>query len=221
MKHIGDNCMVGSSLEEVKQLVDQVVTPAVNSSNQNEESSTIRKEKSELEKFLEEIPATDSCINRNSYNKNEYRICDKRGQIIDYFIVCGDKYDPITVNSGEIVEIYLKVKYFQNIKSPIYGFTIKTLDGIMIYGSNTRFVKTNVSSPNQEDVYVFKFRIKLNVQHGDIFIDLGVAEKLPSLDAPIDVRYDLIHLVIQGKKQFTGFVELESSSLEITRIEKI
>ncbi|MBU4443631.1 ABC transporter ATP-binding protein [bacterium] len=187
------------------------------SSQQKPENSALEQNQSELERFFKEAPTMDNCIYRNSYNKNEYRFGDKRAVIVDYLVVSGEKHDPVTVYSGDMVNIYLKARFHQTVDSPMFGFSIKTIDGVVVYASNTRYSKIPIKSAKESDIIVFSFSIKLSLIAGDFFIDLGIAEKLPGIDSPIDIRYSLIHLPIQERNRFDGFVELESSFQEILR----
>ena len=53
---------------------------------------------------------------------------------------------------------------------------------------------------------------------GDIFITLGCGEKLnDEIGKQIEIREDLIHLLVLETKKFDGFVELDTSFQEILR----
>jgi len=211
-------CVVGSSFEEAKQLVGQVSFQGEVSINQYADEPFIKTEKSELEKFLEEIPTVDNCIHRNGYNKNEYRIGDKRAEIIDYLTVSDGNIDLVTVKSGAMVEIYLKVKFHQDVEYPMFGFSIKSIDGIVVYASNTRYSKTPLGPAKKDDIIVFKFSMRLALHVGDFFVDLGFAEKLPDEDRPIDIRYSSIHFVVQPNNYvFDGFADFECTFQEVSR----
>jgi len=56
---------------------------------------------------------------------------------------------------------------------------------------------------------------EINLKPGDYFIDLGVAEKLPERDEPIDIRKGVIHLHVDHGRRFDGLVELEVSSDDV------
>jgi len=172
----------------------------------------------ELENFLQDIPSKDNCVNRNSYNKNEYRFGDKRGEIIDYLIICGEEVDPVKVRSGDTVKIYLKVKVHQAIDAPMIGFAINTKDGIMVNGSNTRFHSKSYKSLESGDFAVISVSLMLGLQSGDFFITMALAEKEFAKDTMIDTRHDLIHLLIyQEKHLFDGLAYLESDFQEVFR----
>lgn len=215
-KFMAENkCFIGESLIGVKQLIDDSTYLAIDPATQVL-PNTSEKEKTELEKFLEEIPETDNCINRRSYNKNEYRYGDKRAEIVDYLIVAGDKYDPVTIDSGETVDIYVKYRFHEDVKSPMFGIAIKTIDGMIIYGNNTRLAKIVVPSGYKNSIVIIKWAANFFTNNGDLFLGLGIAEQF-EIDAPIDNRKGIIHLHIQTLNDFVGVVDFRANYQEISR----
>lgn len=211
--------VVGRSFEEVKQQIDQIVPQNEVSLSQDTHGFPTGLKISELDRFLGAIPTADNCINRKSYNKNEYRFGEKRAVIIDYLVLSKKNYDPVTIQSGEVIDIYLKTNFCQAVNFPLFGFSIKTIDGIVVYASNTRYSNISIAPAKEHETIVFKFSMKLDLHPGDFFIDLGVAEKLPGKDEPMDIRYELIHLVIQPKDYiFDGFSDFSSTFTEVARI---
>lgn len=179
--------------------------------------------KSELDRFLEEIPTTDKCIHRNSYNKNEYRFGDRRAEFVDYLVVCGGVNNPAAINSGDMIEVYLKAKSYGDIESPLIGYEIKTADGVYIYCTNTNLMEIEFSPIKQFDVLNFKFSLGLlNLKPGDYFISFGIAEKQSGINGfeckMIDSRNDIIHLSILGRNNFNGLLGLNTSCAEISRM---
>ncbi len=172
----------------------------------------------ELEIFLEDIPATDNCIRRKSYNKNEYRFGDRRAEIIDYLVVCGNRIDPVLVKTIDMIDIYIKVVFHEPVQFPMFGFTIKTVDGLQIYGSNTWLDKTYIPPIDRGEMMIFNTSIKITLLGGDYFISRGIGERLNGEYIPIDYRNDFIHLSVQQEMvDFKGIVEMESEDKIITR----
>lgn len=213
-------CVVGSVWEEVRQIINKIVSTGSDSSDPPAEISleihSVKKEKTELEKFLEEVPASDNCVNRKSYNKNEYRYGDRRAEIIDYLIVVGDKYDPVTINSGDVVDMYVKYKFNEDVESPMFGFAIKTVDGVIIYGNNTRLSRVPIPPALKNDIIIIKWTINFTSNSGDFFLNLGVAEKYPSVDMPIDNRKGIVHMHVQTLESFAGLVKFKTVFSEIS-----
>lgn len=211
-----NKCFIGSSINEVKQLVNKSVLPDGSPSVLSLEESKPEKKDTEIESFLNEIPDTDNCVNRRSYNKNEYRYGDRRAEIIDYLIVAGKEYDPTTIVSGEVINIYVKIKYYQEIEDPMTGFAIKTIDGIDVYGISTKGMKVELQSIDAPlTVAVFKWSIVLKLARGDYFIDIGCGEYVNGESLPLDRRYSIAHIVVYSDDIYAGFVELE------TRFERV
>jgi len=171
-----------------------------------------------LENFLKHIPVADNCIYRNSYNKNEYRFGDKRAEIVDYLIVSGDQYDPVAIRSGDWVDIYSKIRFNQAVPYPVYSFGIKTLDGIIIYATNTWFARIPIRPVRSSEIVVFRFSLKLSLVSGDYFIGLDCSEVVGEEKINIDRRSAICHINVQERNTFAGIVEMETHFEEIARV---
>jgi len=172
----------------------------------------------DVEQFLRQTHDADLCPQHTNYNKEEYRLGDGRASIIDYRVVVEDRVDPSTITSGAVVDIYLKAQFQETIEAPMFGFAVKTVDGVLVSGGNTRFTELELRPAHARETVVFKYTLHLNLHPGDYFVDLGVAEKLPDHDGLLDVRNSLIHLHIEHKKSFTGFVDLARGEEEVVRL---
>lgn len=186
----------------------------------NNKKLVTKEELSELEIFLAKgTIEEDQCPLRKNYNKNEYRYGDKRAMIMDFLILSDGKYYPEVIKCNDKVDIYIKVKFFEAISKPNFGFKIKTLDGVLIYATNAVFRKFNTRLVKENEVVVYMFSLQLSLKSGDYFIDLGVGDNQVVLDGStaerrFDVRYDMIHLSVTQSDQFDGLVNLGCSLFE-------
>lgn len=173
--------------------------------------------KNELEIFLEEIPEADNCINRRSYNKNEVRTGDKRAEIVDYVCVFGNDFDLVEIKSGGTLEIYMKVIFHQPLQFPVYGFSIKTIDGIKICGTNTYVDRMDLPPVSAGEVAIFRYGIKMNLVRGDFFITLAVSDGVNGQYDMADHRTDLIYIYVQNDKYGDGLIEPDATSQVISQ----
>lgn len=172
----------------------------------------------ELERFLQEIPQKDGCHSRRNYNKNEYRQGYRKAEIIDYLITGGKEYDPTTIRSGDSIDIYIKVRFHDEVAFPLFGFSVKTVDGIPVYGFNTFYCNTLVPQANPSDVIVGRFTAIFSIHGGDYFLDLGVDETLSRQEPSRPIRRDafhsldrrcsIVHLYVQERDLFDGYANL-------------
>lgn len=181
------------------------------------EQDGAQKEKTPLEKFIEGIPGSDKCVNRRSYNKNEFRYGNRKAELTDYLAVCGNDYDPISIVSGEAVEVYSKYVINEDMEWPVFGYGVKTLDGIVIYANNTCFMKRAPSPVKKGEVVIVRFSARLNLKAGDYFMTLGIAENKAVEHIIADARHDIMHLNVMGKNNFDGIVDMDASFEEVSR----
>lgn len=114
--------------------------------------------------------------------------------------------------SGERVVIELLADVLVA-EEPIFGFFIKTPDGVTVYGNSTR----SLASPRSESVavgpgrYRLGFECTLHLGHGQYFLSVGVAAEREGEIVPLDRRYDLMHFEIANDSGAAGVVELNAS----------
>lgn len=171
----------------------------------------------EVENFMNDVSGVENCKKRKNYNKNEYRHGDGRARIVDYLIVEGERCDPVNVRGGANVDIYLKIKYNETIPAPMTGFTLKTVDGILVYGTNTMLQKIKLAPVQGKSLVVYKWSFKADLASGDYFIDLGCGEFTRSTSEPLDRRYGISHIHVESQNQHSGFAYLHTSFDELSK----
>lgn len=175
----------------------------------------------ELDRFLKDVPSEDNCGRRKSYNKDEYRYGDRRAEIRDFLVVANNEYDPVSIWSGDMVDIYVKMRFNSSVALPMFGFAIKTVDGVVVYGNNTRYTKFDFHPAAAPETVVIRWSLKMDIAAGDYFINLGIAEKVTETDTPIDNRKDLIHISVMSQADFAGFVHLDTVIEEVARLQTV
>lgn len=203
--------IVGGTLKDVESLLNnQLGIP-------QELVSAGKRGSNRIEVFLEEIPVTDHCVFRSSYNKNEHRYGNMRAEIIDYLLVCEEVIDPIEIRSCDSIDVYMKVAFHDKVECPVYGFAVKTVDGVQVSGSNTWVDKIQLTASKEGDVVVFCYSMKMVMAGGDFFITLAIAERVDGCNELCDHRTDFIHIkVLQEKEGFIGLVDIEAKSKVIS-----
>ena len=150
-----------------------------------------------------------------TYNHNEHRWGDQSSRIIDYLVRAGEKINPPQIEAHELVSIYVKYVFLCDVKRPIYGFTLKTLDGVDVFGSNSEIEDVTVASRSKGERAVFRFDLPSSLISGEYFINIGLAEYKGGDTVPLDRRYDLIHLKIYNSTSRYGIVDFQMQILEL------
>ena len=135
--------------------------------------------------------------------------------IIDYLIFDNEKQNPLQVDAGAVVEIFVKYLIPKYLEKPIYGLTLKSHDGMEVFGSNSLFENQEVQPKNAGNITIFQFTLPLHLISGDYFINIGLAAEINHEVIPIDRRYDLIHLNVLNSSRRYGIVDLYMQTKEI------
>lgn len=168
---------------------------------------------SSLSSNLNTDPDIDGCISRPAYNATEYRWGNKEAKIIDFVIFdkTGEELGSVC-RSGSEVTISVSVYFSRAQKNLIYGLTIKTVDGITVFGSNSEKVGIEAKDAEAGEVRDIDFVVHLNLVSGEYFFSVGVVSMAPTSDPVIlDRRYDLFRLLIEDDAMAYGYAALPFS----------
>lgn len=168
-------------------------------------------------------PAEDSVLShihdlfatRKGYNPHEYRWGDGMASILDFRLCADDLPYPSTITSGQTISLDIAIRFHADLTHPILGITIKTKEGITVYGANSQTLQVDrFKTSGKKDTTVIAHAVfSCHLAPGDYFISLGVATQCSAEIIPHDRRYDAIHLHLLPVTTFFGVCNLD---LEMT-----
>jgi len=147
-------------------------------------------------------PDVDSCKRRVTYNSSEYRWGTGGAQIVDYLLL-GESGEEITTGcrQGEPLKLRLAVYFHQPASRLIFGFTIKTIGGAAVFGTNSKLKGVSIADKCDNEFSVAEFSFTPHLIPGEYFISTGVViREKTGPDTALDRRYDLLHLKIHDDK---------------------
>lgn len=150
------------------------------------------------------------CAKRPNYNKNEFRYGSRKARVADFSLLDREGRDVIAVSSGERLLFRYEVTFDCRVEFPIYGFTIKSKDGVTVYGCNTWHEGVRVGPKDRGDRVVVEFGQDMNLAAGDYFVSAGVAELDGEKAAPLDRRNDLAYIKVLPVDRSFGIANLFS-----------
>lgn len=136
---------------------------------------------------------------------------DKKAEIIDFAVV--DKTDKIAnvIEKGEVCTIKMKVLFHQEVKEPIFAFTLKNLMGIEITGTNTMVEKQPIEPKKAGDIQVVSFTQRMTLQGGEYLLSLGCTGYEREEFKVHHRLYDVCSLGVVSEKNTVGYFDMESS----------
>ena len=169
-----------------------------------------------LQQFLAESPKSDQCSLRRSYNASELRFGDGGGEIVDYLMISSGEEDPVSIQSGSKVSIYIKVLGRSGIKKPSIGVGIFTHTGLMINSGNARLLKQNLSEIVGGGFYVYRMEFCALMSEGHYFLHFGLTEVIDGKIIRHDARRAVSVFRIPETPHVEGLVDLSMRLQEIS-----
>lgn len=147
---------------------------------------------------------------RAGYNPYEYRWGDGAAKVLDYVLLKENEAFPTSISTGQKVDVLVAVKFYTDIVRPIFGFTLKTKEGVTICGANTESMDVEPFRALGRSGEMATVRVSFNclLSTGDYFLSIGIASQGESEIIPHDRRYDAIHLHVMPNDKFFGLADL-------------
>jgi lipopolysaccharide transport system ATP-binding protein len=154
----------------------------------------------------------DSFSTHVGYNAHEYRWGDGSARILDFYLQADSEPYPAVVHSGALITLAVSIQFVAHLVRPILGVTLKTKEGVTVYGVNSETLKAEdfetLGRSGTVVTPVVTFRCLL--APGDYFVSLGLASRQGEDIVPHDRRYDAIHLQVAPDASFFGLIDLQA-----------
>ena len=115
-----------------------------------------------------------------------------------------------SIIKGSEFTIHMKVRFMADLPAPIFAFSIKTVKGTEITGTNTMFEKTFLESVKAGAVKDITFTQKMSLQGGEYLLSFGVTG-YDGNDFQVYHRlYDALDLTVISDKNTVGVYDMDS-----------
>ncbi len=131
-------------------------------------------------------------------------------------IICYDILDAggsvnSTILKGSECTFRMSVEFMEDVKAPIFAFTIKNKYGVEISGTNTMFEKAFLEPVKKGEIKTISFRQKMDLQGGEYLLSLGVTGYEGETFTVYHRLYDVINLTVVSDKNTVGYFDMNSS----------
>jgi len=155
--------------------------------------------------------AQPSFESRALYNPYEHRWGDRRAEIMDFAVFAGAAIYPPSVRARSILTVYVRYRFLADIVRPIFGISVKTKEGLTVYGTNTEISRLEIPFSSEAGGGVVCCTFEMNCAPGDYFISFGIASRdIRGEIVPHDRRYDSVHLSVEPGEEFLGITDLRA-----------
>ena len=131
--------------------------------------------------------------------------------VIEQFYMTDDRgTESKSIIKGSEFTIHMKVRFMADLPAPIFAFSIKTVKGTEITGTNTMFEKAFLEPVKAGAVKDITFTQKMSLQGGEYLLSFGVTG-YDGKDFQVYHRlYDALDLTVISDKNTVGFYDMDS-----------
>jgi lipopolysaccharide transport system ATP-binding protein len=139
---------------------------------------------------------------RPGYNSLEYRWGNRQAEIVDFVVTTDGATHTIQLRTGTRVSVIIWARFHRDVEFPIFGLTIKTPDGVTVFGSNSRDCTNGpiVRPAKAEEIFCVTYSLDQVLGEGHYLISVGIAEEKTGEVIPLDRRFDSIQIVVMNSK---------------------
>ena len=135
---------------------------------------------------------------------------DRQAEIVDFGIVDENGTPSGTILKGSRFSIKMKVRIHQDIKFPIFAYTIRNLKGVEITGTNTWYERVQFTYDVGELKEV-TFTQTMNLQGGEYLLSFGCTGYNSQDDFEVYHRlYDVCSLQVVSDKNTVGYFDMNA-----------
>ena len=145
-----------------------------------------------------------------SINPNVTEYGDKRAEIYDLGLIDSKGEISNLLIKGEEFTIRERIRFFADIKQPIFTYTIKDKKGTELSGTNTMFELTDIEEVHAGDSYDVEFRQKMNLQGGEYLISMSCTGFENGKHVVYHRLYDVANITVISNKNTVGIYDMES-----------
>lgn len=134
----------------------------------------------------------------------------KAAVISDYYVT--DKKGTMTtaIIKGEEWTLNYTVEFTEDIKAPIFAFTVKNIRGTEITGTNSMFEKAFLDGVKKGEKKKVSFTQKMDLQGGEYLLSLGVTGYEDDKFQVYHRLYDVLNVTVVSDKDTVGYFDMNS-----------
>lgn len=135
-----------------------------------------------------------------------------REAVIEAFYLTDDRGTRTNaIMKGQMFNIHMRVKFYQDLPAPIFAFSIKTAKGTEITGTNTMFEKAFLEPVKAGAAKEVCFAQKMSLQGGEYLISFGVTGYEGDDFRVYHRLYDAFDVTVVSEKNTVGYYDMDSS----------
>ena len=145
-------------------------------------------------------------------NTHQVRLGNRKAEILDFGIWDKGGNRVNLLKSGQKYTFYQRAVFYEDVVGVVFGFLIRNIRGVDMYGTTTRTQKISVPSQHQGNIIETRLHGTMWLTNGIYFLTVAIADPDAKTDEQYDLQYDALQFEIQAKEGVytTSVVDLDA-----------
>ncbi len=166
--------------------------------------------------FSDQQEVEDSKVTENeekgtNQKKKGLEYGNKKAKITDLYILDEGRNRTNCFMKRSTFTVCMKVKFKEDIKAPIFAFSIKDAKGTEITGTNTMFEKAFLEPIEKGKTKLITFSQTMRLQGGDFLLSVGVTGYEGNDFVVYHRLYDAIDITVVSEQNTVGYFDCDST----------
>ena len=150
-----------------------------------------------------------------SGSSRESRMGNGKAEILDFGIWDQDRNRVTRLSSGARYTLFMRVLFYEDVEGAVFGFAIRNLKGVDLFGTSTRVQKLPVQAYRKGDLVEITIAVTMWLANATCFLSFAVADPYAEVDVQYDQRFDALQFEIgRNDKMFdTSIVTLDAKMI--------
>ncbi|AOZ94733.1 hypothetical protein LPB68_14490 [Paenibacillus crassostreae] len=139
---------------------------------------------------------------------NEIRYGNGKARIVEYKLTDELKNESTVFKTGEKINIHLKAEVSDTINVPVVGVIIKTINGIEVFGTNTKILGCESTTVVKGNMICSEISLPMYLNEGTYFLTLGITDQSNGETVTVDRMIDVTFIRVVSETKSIGLVNL-------------
>jgi ABC-type polysaccharide/polyol phosphate transport system ATPase subunit len=150
-----------------------------------------------------------------SGSSRESRMGNGKAEILDCGIWDQNKNRVTRLTSGVSYTFFMRVLFYEDVEGAVFGFAIRNLKGVDLFGTSTRVQKLPLRGYRRGDLVETTLTVNMGLANATFFLSFAVADPYAEVDVQYDQRFDALPFEItRHDKLFeTSIVTLDAQMI--------
>lgn len=130
---------------------------------------------------------------KSEEDQQKLRYGNGKAKIAEYEVLDQAGKETTVYRTGDKITIRLKVKVNDTIITPVFGVIFKTINGIEVFGTNSRLLNSTIDKLNNGDNVCYELTLPLYLNEGSYFLSFGITDQsggdVITIDRMIDTTF--------------------------------